>query len=121
MNLISLSWGIAIAATTGVILRPFRRPEAILAVTVDALRGERAESVTRRDAVEEANNVPVTSGLQLPRDSFLDSAPNAELLRLAVAIADGRARPTVRSIRDFILFARGSCNRLRGPLSGRLT
>jgi arsenical pump membrane protein len=33
MNPIFLSWGIALAATAGVILRPFRWPEAIWAVT----------------------------------------------------------------------------------------
>ena len=37
MNPIFLSWGIALAATAGVILRPFRWPEAIWAVTGAAL------------------------------------------------------------------------------------
>ena len=32
MNPIFLSWGIALAATAGVILRPFRWPEAVWAV-----------------------------------------------------------------------------------------
>lgn len=71
-------------------------------VTVDALRGEHANSVTGRNVADEVSNVPVTGEPQASRDSFLDSAPNAELLRLAVAITEGRARPTVRSIRDFM-------------------